>query len=293
LEQLNIIPKNSLAPNTTSSPSTTSDRVSVTGTGRGAPDLPLDVSGDAEQPLPRAQSAPDLPPDVTGLVAQPQLEDQRAPDLTLDVGGDAEESSSKIQNGPDSPLDAGITSKQSPPKDGTPADSPLDVGNNAEQPTPKRQRAPDSTLGVDRDAEQPQPKKAKKEMKADGTVLSASVKTERQLPHIKSEEESKYKDQISTSNTSVPQSNAPPSIEQRATKPSPIVIKDEDDDEDLIVLSAGPVSRVHSSRAQAPAQVYVAPVQHEDQAKRERRRAILKKRLEQLKTEQELLEMED
>jgi hypothetical protein len=269
LEQLNIIPKNSLAPNTTSSPSAISDRVAVTSTSRGAPDLPLHNSGDAEQPLPREQSAPDLPPDVTGHVAQLQPEDQRAPDLTLDVGGD---SSSKIQNAPDSPLNAVITSKRSPLKDDTPADSPLDASN---------------------DAEQPQPKKAKQEMNVDGTVLSAGIKTERQQLQIKSEEESKYKNQISTSNTSVPQSNAPPSIEQRAIKPSPIVIKDEDEDDDLVILSAGPVSRVHSSRAQAPAQASVAPIQHEDQAKRERKKAILKKRLEQLKIEQELLEMED
>jgi len=73
--------------------------------------------------------------------------------------------------------------------------------------------------------------------------------------------------------------------------PSPTVIKDEDEDEDLVIVSAGPVSRVSPTGTQAQDQVSVAPAQREDQAKRERKNAILKKRLEQLKIEQELLEM--
>jgi len=73
--------------------------------------------------------------------------------------------------------------------------------------------------------------------------------------------------------------------------PSPTVIKDEDEDEDLVIVSAGPVSRVSPTGTLAQAHLSVAPAQREDQAKRERKNAILKKRLEQLKIEQELLEM--
>ena len=75
--------------------------------------------------------------------------------------------------------------------------------------------------------------------------------------------------------------------------PSPIVIKYEDEDEDLVIMSVGPISHVQPTGTQAQAQVSVAPPQQEDQAKRERKKAILRKRLEQLKIEQELLEMED
>ncbi|GAB7326912.1 hypothetical protein MBLNU13_g10878t1 [Cladosporium sp. NU13] len=91
-----------------------------------------------------------------------------------------------------------------------------------------------------------------------------------------------------------------PPTARNEPKPNPITIKDESDDEGLLTVSATPVSRAHSTSTPAQAQISVAPVQHEDQAKRERRKAILKMRLEQLnidreqlKIEQELLEMED
>lgn len=124
-------------------------------------------------------------------------------------------------------------------------------------------------------------------------ALESGFKGEHQLSQIKSEEESKHKVQIPTSNTPIPQSNAPASVDHRATQPNSIVIKDDDDDDDLVIVSAALVSRVQSTGTPAQAQVPVVPGQHEDQAKRERKKAILERRLEQLKIEQELLEMEE
>ena len=93
----------------------------------------------------------------------------------------------------------------------------------------------------------------------------------------------------------------PPKKARKGYKVSDLtVIKGEDDDEDLVIVSAGPASRVQPTETHAQAQVSVAPAQQGDQAKRERKKALLNKRLEQLKIEreqlkieQELLEMED
>lgn len=177
---------------------------------------------------------------------------------------------------------------------GTP-DLSLDIAGHTEQLPPKRHKASNSTLDVDHDAQQPPSKKA-----AVDVTLKAESKSERPLPQVKTEEESKHKDQISVSNTPAPQSNLPPPFELKANKLSPIVIKDEDEGEDLVILSAGPISRARSSNTPAQAQVFAAAAKLEDQAKRERKKAILNKRLEQLKVEreqlkieQELLEMEE
>lgn len=69
---------------------------------------------------------------------------------------------------------------------------------------------------------------------------------------------------------------------------APIVIKDEDDD--LQILDFRPAPR--SQAAATPAAT--APVTNGgEQADRERKKALLKLRLEQLKIEQELMEMRD
>lgn len=158
-----------------------------------------------------------------------------------------------------------------------------------------KHRAPDSTLDLHDDSEQPLPKKSKRTIGSDVPNLSADVERERQPPQVKSEEESERKNQVSSSNTTFPQSNLPTPFEQKTIKPDSIVIKDEDEDADdnLVIMSVNPISRVQPTRTQAQTQAPLATSQHEEQTQRERKKAILKMRLEQLKIEQELLEMED
>ena len=158
-----------------------------------------------------------------------------------------------------------------------------------------KHRAPDSTLDLHDDSEQPFPKKTKRTIDSDVTTLSADVERERELPQVKSEEENERKSQVSGSNTPFPRSNLPTPFEQKTIKPDSIVIKDEDEDaeDDIVFLSTNPISSVQPARTQAQTQAPAAPAQRGEQTQRERKKAILKMRLEQLKIEQELLEMED
>ena len=146
-------------------------------------------------------------------------------------------------------------------------------------------------LEVDDDVEQPPPKKIKKEIGTGDDSPVSSSDCKQQQPGIRSEEESKPNIEVSASNTLLPQPNPPSSDNQKPVKSEVIVVKDED--EDVLIVSASPVSRMQSASSQWQNGGTVVPVQHADKAKRERKKEILKKRLEQLKIEQELLEMED
>jgi hypothetical protein len=77
-------------------------------------------------------------------------------------------------------------------------------------------------------------------------------------------------------------------------KHEPIVIKDEDKDEDGETQStnASPVSRECPGKVQSQADILTTPSNREDHARRERQKQILNNRLKQLKIEQQLLEME-
>lgn len=70
-----------------------------------------------------------------------------------------------------------------------------------------------------------------------------------------------------------------PPVARKDIKHEPIVIKDEDEDEETHSTNASLASRTPSNR--------------EDHARRERQKRILNNRLKQLKIEQQLLEMED
>jgi hypothetical protein len=86
-----------------------------------------------------------------------------------------------------------------------------------------------------------------------------------------------------------------PPVARSELKHEPIVIKDEDKDEDGETQStdASPVSRECSGKVQSQADIPITPSNREDHARRERQKQILNNRLEQLRIEQQLLEMED
>jgi hypothetical protein len=65
------------------------------------------------------------------------------------------------------------------------------------------------------------------------------------------------------------------------------------DEDEVEIVDVRPVSRAPMNEVQARPEVAVAPSQAEHQAQRERKKAILMKRLERLEIEQQLLEMED
>jgi hypothetical protein len=65
------------------------------------------------------------------------------------------------------------------------------------------------------------------------------------------------------------------------------------DEDEVETVDVRPVSRAPMNEVQARPEVAVAPSQAEHQAQRERKKAILMKRLERLEIEQQLLEMED
>jgi len=157
----------------------------------------------------------------------------------------------------------------------------------------QKQKVLDLPLYFSDDDEEPLPKKIKQELGPDCQVSRADAERDRLEPRMTSVNEAGSKTDVSASITLPARLSQPPLLKQKITEPRPIIIKDESEDEDLVIVDATPVSRVQSISAPAPAQVSAASVQHDDQAKRERKKAILKKRLEQLKIEQELLEMED
>jgi hypothetical protein len=179
----------------------------------------------------------------------------------------------------------------------------LKLGRRTTQPAPKKQSAPGLPLDAGNDIEHPPRKKHKalalpQDFSDDDEELPPKQETglgdqisrpdadrERQLHQTKSAKDTEHQTHIPASNTPVPQSNAPPSINQTPVKPDPIVIKAEhkDEDDDLIIVSATPAPRAHSTSV---------PTQAGDQAQRERKKAILNKRLEQLKIEREQLKIE-
>ena len=171
--------------------------------------------------------------------------------------------------------------------------SPLDVVSNAGQLAHKKHGARDLPIDVDSDAQQPVPKKTKTKIDADNLDLTSATEYTRPPPHVRSEDGGTRINAIPADNTAVPQSNPPPSAHHSTIEPSRVVIKDENADDDLVFLSTNPISRVQPTRIQAQTPAPAAPAQHGEKTQRERRKAILKIRLEQLKIEQELLEMED
>lgn len=90
LEQLEIIPKSSLASDQIYSPSTSGDRVTIKSTGHETSNLPHDVSDDAEHISLKQQKSPNLPLGCSGHAEEPQLNEQRDPDLSLGAVGDTE-----------------------------------------------------------------------------------------------------------------------------------------------------------------------------------------------------------
>lgn len=178
--------------------------------------------------------------------------------------------------------------------------SPLDVVSNAGQLAHKKHGARDLPIDVDSDAQQPVPKKTKTKIDADNLDLASATEYSRPPPHVRSEDGGSRINAISADDPPVPQSNAPPSADPSTIKPSPVVIKEEDADDDLVIMGVNPISRVHPTRTQAQTQAPMASAQHGEQTQRQRKKAILKMRLEQLKIdreqlkiEQELLEMKD
>jgi len=84
-----------------------------------------------------------------------------------------------------------------------------------------------------------------------------------------------------------------PPVTRNDLKHDPIVIKDEDEDEETRSTDASPAPREYPGREQSQPDVPTTPSKPDDQARRERKKEILNNRLKQLKIEQQLLEMED
>jgi hypothetical protein len=80
------------------------------------------------------------------------------------------------------------------------------------------------------DVEQPPSKKIKKDTASVDQVPRAGADCKRPQPEIESEVQGSPNDDTSAKKTSLLRSNPPPSIGQDTAKPSPTVIKDEDDD---------------------------------------------------------------
>jgi hypothetical protein len=168
---------------------------------------------------------------------------------------------------------------------------PVTEGNNEH-----KDRTATDVTSVAQSKPHPQPvtmgtNEHKNQAMADATAVAQANPHPQPVPV----ENSEHKDPTAANATPVakPKPHNQPPIARNEPKSTPTTVKDENGDEDVIIVSATPVSRAHSTSTPAQAQVSMSPVLNGDQAKRERKKAILKMRLEQLKIKQELLEMED
>jgi hypothetical protein len=141
-------------------------------------------------------------------------------------------------------------------------------------------------IRVDDDEEEPRPKAIEREMGVGNQDSKSNVKRRCTSPVLKAETMNDHKDP--TASTKV--SDKPP-IKHYKRKFASTTIKIEDDE--IEIVDVRPASHAQPKQVLAQSTVAVAASQSEDPAQRFRKKAILKKWLEVLRAEQELLEMED
>lgn len=145
--------------------------------------------------------------------------------------------------------------------------------------------------GIDDDDEELPPKLTKTDMIAEDQTLEPSSKRQRTLPPSRAENNGDDSDPASTITAAATKANAPSSVQKGGHASTPTIIKSEEDEVEL--LGARKKSQAEQDKAQLQSGSTTAAGSVQDQAQRDRKRAMMKNQLEQLKLEKELMEMEE
>lgn len=145
--------------------------------------------------------------------------------------------------------------------------------------------------GLEDDDEDLPPKLAKTNMIAEDQTSEPSSKRQRISPPSKAENARDDSNPASTMTAAAAKARAPSYVEKDGHRPTATIIKSEEDEVEL--LGARKKSQTQQDKAQLQSGSITAASSAEDQAQRDRKKDMKKNRLEQLKLERELMDMDE